>query len=141
VLKDIDTEKNKEYIDIQISTFADHALDIFTYVVLDGKYRIKVLLDSGAGSDSFWVSSRFRDMLGVDSPANEESEKKSEFGKGQSNRVYTAQIQSISSTFSTVRQPTVKFVDGLIYEGKTSINWLGSKIGISLRNKKIYLLH
>lgn len=39
-----------------------------------------------------------------------------------------------------LNQPKVTFVDGLIYEGKTSINWLGRKIGISLKQQKIYIL-
>ena len=33
----------------------------------------------------------------------------------------------------------VAFVDGLIYEGKTSIDWLGKVLTIDLARKKIFI--
>lgn len=140
ILENIDSIKNKKSFDIQLSTFADNALDIFTYVLLDNKYRIKVLLDSGAGNNSFWLSDKFVDLLGVDTNKFDVTEKKSEFNEKVTTKIYKGSIQSISNEFSKVEQPYVNFVEGLIYEGKTSINWLGSKIGISLKNKKMYIL-
>ncbi|PST82569.1 hypothetical protein C7T94_07830 [Pedobacter yulinensis] len=136
----IDPAKSRKSVDIQVSTFADDGLDIFTYVMLDNTHRIKVLLDSGAGQNSFWLHSKFMDLLGVDKNSFQVSEKKSEFNEKKLSRNYKGKIRAISNQFSRVDAPTVNFVDGLIYEGKTSINWLGSKIGISLKNKKLYVL-
>lgn len=140
ILTSLDSVDNKKSFDIQVSTFADNALDIFTYVLLDNKYKIKVLLDSGAGNNSFWLSDRFMDLLASDTSKFEVVEKKSEFNDNAVTKIYKGSIQSISNEFSKVDRPYVNFVEGLIYEGKTSINWLGDKIGISLKNKKIYIL-
>ena len=140
ILTNIDSVENKKSFDIQLSSFADNALDIFTYVLLDNKYKIKVLLDSGAGNDSFWLSDKFIDLLAIDTNKFNVVEKKSEFNDKAVTKIYKGSILSISNEFSKVDKPYVNFVEGLIYEGKTSINWLGEKIGISLKNKKIYVL-
>ncbi len=52
-------------MDIQLSTNADQSLDITTYVLLDKQYRINILLDSGAGNDSFWLSERLINTLNI----------------------------------------------------------------------------
>lgn len=140
ILGPIDPNKHKKYIDIQLSTVADNTLDIFTYVLLNNQYRIKVMLDSGAGNDSFWLSDKLMDLLGLDKSTFELTEKRSEFNQNKVSKIYKGTIPSISNAISKVAHPKVNFMEGLIYEGKTSINWLGKKIGISLRTRKIYLL-
>lgn len=140
ILTNIDSVENKKSFDIQLYSFADNALDIFTYVLLDNKYKIKVLLDSGAGNDSFWLSDKFIDLLASETHKFDVIEKKSEFNDKAITKIYKGSILSISNEFSKVDKPYVNFVEELIYEGKTSINWLGDKIGISLKNKKMYIL-
>lgn len=140
ILANIDSMQNKKSFAIQLSTLADNALDIFTYVLLDNKYKIKVLLDSGAGNNSFWLSDKFVDLLAIDTTKFDVIEKVSEFNDKAITKIYKGSIQSISNEFSKVDKPYVNFVEGLIYEGKTSINWLGHKIGISLKNKKMYII-
>ena len=132
--------KSDKIIPIQLTTNADQSLDISTYVYLNKKYRINILLDSGAGDDSFWFSDRFISTLELDPTKLEVTERASEFNPQIKTKYAKGHIESISNSFTKVEDPTVFFVEGLIYEGKTSINWLGKKLGFNLKEKKIYLL-
>lgn len=131
--------RGKKAIDIQLSTNADQSLDITTYINVNN-IRINVLLDSGAGNDSFWLSERLMSTLGIKKEGLQPIEKKSEFNPAVTNKFYKGNVNSISNLFATVEKPNVFFVEGLIYEGKTSINWLGKKLGFNLKEKKIYIL-
>ncbi|NIF06247.1 hypothetical protein F3J23_12440 [Chryseobacterium sp. Tr-659] len=131
---------SKKVMDIQLSTHADQSLDITTYVLLNNKYTINVLLDSGSGKDSFWLSERLMTTLDIKKESLQAIEKKSEFNPELITKFYKSDIGSISTPFATVEKPNVFFVEGLIYEGKTSINWLGKKLGFNLKEKKIYIL-
>lgn len=131
---------SKKVMDIQLSTNADQSLDIMTYVLLNNKYKINILLDSGAGNDSFWLSERLMKTLDIKKEGLNVVEKKSEFNPDLTTRFYKSDIETISTPFATVEKPKVFFVEGLIYEGKTSINWLGKKLGFNLKEKKIYIL-
>ncbi|MEE6188013.1 hypothetical protein [Niabella digestorum] len=140
VLTNFSKEAIAKSFDIQLITHADKSTDITTYITLNDKYTIQVLLDSGAGDNSFWLSDRFINTLGIDKSTLEITEKKSEFDEKIVTKFYKGSIKSISNQYARREAPQVTFVEGLIYEGKTSINWLGNKIGISLKNKKIYIL-
>ena len=140
VLMDLAKLKNAKSFDIQLTTHADKSTDISTYVMLNGKYKIQVLLDSGAGNDSFWLSGKLIETLGLDKGKLQFVERKSEFDENLKTKFYAGEIESLANPFVTLSRPKVTFVDGLIYEGKTSINWLGKKIGISLKQKKMYIL-
>lgn len=131
---------NAKSFDIQLSTYADKSTDIFTYITLNDQYKIQVLLDSGAGNNSFWLSDKLIKTLHINQATLEKSEKKSEFDENVKTKFYKGTITSISNQFVVFKDPKVVFVEGLIYEGKTSINWFGNKIGISLKNKKMYIL-
>lgn len=136
----IDPLKNKKSFDIQLSTQADNSIDIFTYIQLNNEYKIQVMLDSGAGNNSFWLSDKLIPLLKIDKEKLKLTERKSEFNENVVTKYYSGTINSISNEYATLKDPNVVFVDGLIYEGKTSINWLGNRLGISLKNKKIYVL-
>ncbi|MGV0923904.1 hypothetical protein [Empedobacter tilapiae] len=139
-LTDFSKKKNIKSFDIQLSTNADKSIDIFTYITLNDKFKIQVLLDSGAGKNSFWLSDKLISTLEIDKTKLELNERKSEFNEKVITKFYSGNINSISNQYVTLKDPKVVFVEGLIYEGKTSINWLGNKIGISLKNKKMYIL-
>ncbi|AZB07803.1 hypothetical protein EG344_02550 [Chryseobacterium sp. G0162] len=129
----------KKVVDIQLSTNADQSLDITTYINVNN-IKINVLLDSGAGNDSFWLSERLINTLGINKEGLQLIEKKSEFNPSIINKFYKGSVHSVSNSFTKVEKPNVLFVEGLIYEGKTSINWLGKKLGFNLKEKKIYIL-
>ncbi|MFP3832078.1 hypothetical protein [Chryseobacterium sp. SIMBA_028] len=135
-----DKLSGNKVLDIQLSTNADKSLDISTYVLVNNTFKINVLLDSGAGNDSFWLSERLMSTLGIKKEDLQLIEKKSEFNPTITNKFYKGNIASVSNSFTKVEKPNVFFVEGLIYEGKTSINWLGKKIGFNLKEKKIYIL-
>ncbi|TGN21898.1 pepsin/retropepsin-like aspartic protease family protein [Empedobacter tilapiae] len=139
-LTDFSKKKNIKSFDIQLSTNADKSIDIFTYITLNDKFKIQVLLDSGAGKNSFWLSDKLISTLEIDKTKLELNERKSEFNEKVITKFYSGNINSITNQYVTLKDPKVVFVEGLIYEGKTSINWLGNKIGISLKNKKMYIL-
>lgn len=135
-----DQLSGNKVIDIQLTTNADQSLDISTYILVNDTYKINVLLDSGAGNDSFWLSERLMPTLGIKKENLQPIEKKSEFDPTIVNKFYKGNVNSVSNSFAKIEKPNVLFVDGLIYEGKTSINWLGKKLGFNLKEKKIYIL-
>lgn len=130
------------YIDIQLADDRGMALDIFTNVKLNDTLRIQVMLDSGAGSGSFWFNDRFIEELELNKAKFELTEKKSAFNPEKISKIYQGGLASISTAggLARVEQPNVRFVEGLIYEGKTSLDWLGNKISISIPEKRIYIL-
>lgn len=132
--------KSTKFIEIFTSTQADDTIDIFTKVVLNNKISIKVMLDSGAGKDSFWFSSKLINILNIRQESLDSFEKRSEINQGIKTKFYKGKLETISNKYSTVTNPNVLFVDNLIYEGKTGLNWLGNRLVFSLKNKKIYLL-
>lgn len=139
-LGNLSKNKKAKFFDLQLNTHTDKSIDIFTTIVINKKIKIQVLLDSGAGNNSFWLSDKLISVLEIDKSKLEVAEKKSEFDEKIITKFYKGTVNSISNPFVTLENPKVVFVEGLIYEGKTSINWLGKKIGISLKNKKMYIL-
>lgn len=135
-----DKLSGNKVLDIHLSTNADKSLDISTYVLVNNTFTINILLDSGAGNDSFWLSDRLMSTLGIKKEDLQLIERKSEFNPALTNKFYKGNVASVSNSFAKVEKPNVFFVEGLIYEGKTSINWLGKKLGFNLKEKKIYIL-
>lgn len=78
--------------------------------------------------------------LGIKKEGLQPIEKKSEFNPAITSKFYKASVTSVSNAFAKAEKPNVFFVEGLIYEGKTSINWLGKKLGFNLKEKKVYIL-
>lgn len=139
--KPAEAEK-KHYIDIQIADYAGKALDIFTNVRLNDRVVVQVLLDSGAGNNSFWFNARLMDILDLDKSAFERTTKQSEFDPAKSNVFYRGKLPAMQTEngYGKSENLTALFVEGMIYEGKTGIDWLGKKIIISIPEKRIYLL-
>lgn len=132
----------KKFIDIQIADYAGKALDIFTNITLNDTITVQALLDAGAGKNSFWIHSKFMETLGLDTAEFTLTEKRSEFDAAKINRFYKGSLGSIKTENGTseVEFPETTFVEGMIYEAKTGIMWLGEKIAISLPDKKIYII-
>ena len=131
--------KNEKSIDIQIADYAGKAIDIFTYIELNDTVKIQAILDSGAGKNSFWFSSKLMHPLALNKADFKTVPVKSDFNK--ENNYYIGKLSKLS-TVNKLRKLDgldVAFVDGLIYEGKTSIDWLGKVLTIDIPNKKIYI--
>lgn len=135
-------EDKKNFIDVQFADQAGKAIDMFTYVKINNKIKIQISLDSGSGRNAFSLSSRLMDVLSLNKADFKVTEAKSEFNNTKSNKVYTGSITKIATEngLAKVENPKTRFVDGLIYEGITSIEWLGKKIAISIPDKKIYII-
>lgn len=131
--------KSPNSIDIQIADYAENALDIFTNVILNDGLEVQVMLDSGSGQKSFWFNSRYLEDLGLDKANFTVKPIKGDFNK--ENNFYLGKMQSIAlpENLSSVTDFNVAFVDGLIYEGKTGIDWLGNVLTIDLAKKKIFI--
>ena len=131
--------KSQKSIDIQIADYAGKAIDIFTYIELNDRLKIQTLLDSGAGKSSFWFSSKLMESLALNKQDFKAVPVKSDFKK--ENNYYIGKLSKVATAnqFSQAEGLDVAFVDGLIYEGKTSIDWLGKVLTIDIAKKKIYI--
>lgn len=132
----------KNYIDIQIADNAGKSLDIFTNVKLNDHLTAQVMLDAGSGKNVFYFSDRLMAPLAIDTTGLEKHTKRSDFDTLKTNRLFIASLNSLKTENGTSikETPRVVFVQGLIYEGLTSIEWLGKKIAISIADKKIYII-
>jgi hypothetical protein len=126
-------------IDIELADYAGRALDIFTSVRINDTLNIQVLLDSGAGINSFWFSSKLMDTLHLKKENFRKVPVKSEFKKD--NNYYFGRIRKLNTVGGLSGLADLKgaFVDGLIYEGKTSLDWLGKILTIDIGKKKIFI--
>jgi hypothetical protein len=131
--------KNAKSIAIQIADFAGKAIDVFTYVQLNDSLRIQVLLDSGAGKNSFWFSSNFLKPLALNKADFKTVAVTGEFNK--QNNYYIGKLSKLTTANGLRKMEAldVAFIDGLIHEGKTSIDWLGKVLTIDIAAKKIYI--
>jgi hypothetical protein len=141
-IRKLSEKEKKNFIPIQIAKYEGKALDIFTNIRLNDTIVIQVLLDSGAGTKSYWLDRDLAKYLGMSLDSLPHQERKSDFVPDKSTMFYRGKIRRISTENRRVSldSPTVNFVEGLIYEGKVSIEWLGKKIAISIPDKRIYLL-
>lgn len=135
-------KEKKKFIALEMADYAGKALDIFTNVRINDKITIQILLDSGAGAQSYWIDESFLEKLSVDKTTLDSVEKKSEFNANKITKTYRGRLTEITteSKAAKVENPTVNFIQGLIYEGKMSIAWLGKKINISIPEKKLYII-
>ncbi|MCT4288122.1 hypothetical protein HZP25_15555 [Elizabethkingia anophelis] len=81
------------------------------------------------------------DYLSVNKDTFEIKAIKSEFNPKVQNYFYigiSSDLSTINNT-SLVKDFNVVFVDGLIYEGKTSINWLRKVLTIDISKKEIFI--
>lgn len=130
--------KKEKSIDIQISDHAGKSLDIFTFVKLNDTLTIQVELDSGSGANSYWFSSKFMEYLALNKTDFKIKPIKGEFNK--ENNFYIGKLRKLEiQNVSTLDTINVAFVDGLIHEGKTGIDWLGKILTIDLAKKKIFI--
>lgn len=139
-LVDSNTLSPNKSIDLFLSIQSDDTIDIFTNVTINDKYKVKAMLDSGAGKDSFWFSDKLIKKLSLDTAIMQISEKESEFNKAIKTKIYKGNIETISNNYSTIKNINVLFVENLIYEAKMSIDWIGNKLIISIKNRKIYII-
>ncbi|HEY5822987.1 MAG TPA: retropepsin-like aspartic protease [Cyclobacteriaceae bacterium] len=131
--------KQGQSIPIQLSDHRGWSLDIFLFVRLNNQLTLQLCLDSGAGSDVYRFSANHMSALQVDSLQVKHKFKPSIFNSGTGNNYYFTTLKelSIPGTPIGVHDFKVTFIDHLLYDGITSINWLGEMITISIPDKKL----
>ena len=128
---------------LQIESSRDITLDIFTFVKVNKKLTLQFLVDSGAGANVFHINAKHLQELGVDVSDTSKVVKrtrKSEFNKDIETSVYNTEIAEIASQNVPqihVLEPKVSFIEGLIYDGTSSLNWFGKQITIDVAGKQM----
>ncbi len=135
--------KAKSEFVMPLQIFNDRGIDvgISTHVKLNGKLALNVKLDSGAGSGVYRFSSRYMDDLGIDSTKIDSEYRPSFFKPDKGNTYYFTSLSQMSDAGKNVLVKNFKatFIDGLIYEGIMSIDWIGKKITIDMADEKLFV--
>ncbi|MCB9034823.1 MAG: retropepsin-like domain-containing protein [Chitinophagales bacterium] len=131
---------NEEFeMPLLIANDKDIVIDIATTVKLNDTLLLNVNLDSGAGFDVYRFSSRYMKTLNIDKNTVKSIYKPSDFKPEEGNTYYTTTLSKMTdiNQNTSVNDFKVTFIDGLIYEGITSINWIGKKMTIDIQNKRL----
>lgn len=131
--------RKNNILPIQVSEDGERTLSIATRVKLDSKLTLQVGLDSGAGANIFRFNSRYIETLGFDKSKLETKYVKSDFKPESGNNFYRTSLKELATVNNTasVKEIPVTFIEGLIYEGIVCTNWLGEKITIDIKGKRI----
>lgn len=126
-------------IPLQISNDRDISIDISIKIILDDHLPLNVILDSGAGFNVYRFNSRYMKNLGIDSTQVKKIYKPSYFKSGAGNDFFITQVSKLSDAAGNVTINDFRgiFIEGLIYEGIMSVNWIGIKFTIDIPNKRI----
>ncbi|MBE9462320.1 retropepsin-like aspartic protease [Dyadobacter subterraneus] len=128
---------------LQIESSRDITLDIFTFVQVNKKLTLQFLVDSGAGANVFHINAKHLQELGVDVSDTSKVIKrtrKSEFNKDIETSIYSTNVAEIAAKDFPqihVNEPKVLFIEGLIYDGTSSLNWFGKQITIDVSGKQM----
>ncbi len=131
---------NKDFeVPLQISNDRDINIDVSMKILLDNQLTLNVVLDSGAGFDVYRFNSRYMKNLGIDSTQVKKIYKPSYFKPGAGNNFFVTQVSGFSDIAKNVSANEFRaiFIEGLIYEGIMSVNWIGEKITIDIPNKRL----
>lgn len=122
-----------------ITNDRDINLDISASVLLNDTLELLVRLDTGAGFGVYRFSSRYMEILGVDTTQVKKEFRPSPFKPDEGNDYYTTKLGKLSTLGkkSSVEDFSATFIDGLIYEGIMGLDWIGQKITIDLPNKRL----
>ena len=110
-----------------------------------GKYKLQFLIDSGAGTNVFLINSTFIKDFKIDLNDSTKVEKirhTSEFNPNIFTTFFRTTIPAITANCNpTIKfnYPKVIFIDNLIYDGTTSLNWIGNCITIDLSKRTIFV--
>lgn len=136
----------KAIIPLQLEKHRDKSLDIFAYFTLENKLTLQLLLDSGAGKNIFRFNARTIPLLGIntsDSATVKKISRRSEIDTSFRSAIYQTKVGNLAAKGA----PGVKaeginasFVEGLIYDGIISINWIGKQLTIDLRKSEMLVV-
>ena len=135
-------EKNGKVIKIQLDDDRGVSVDMFTKVRVNNKLTLQISLDSGAGFNVFRFNAEYLKSLVGDTTNIKRYNKQSSLNAKDTNNFYLANLNSLAlydNPTVNVHDIKASFLKSLIYDGITSINWLGKCITIDIRKKELII--
>jgi hypothetical protein len=135
--------KSGHQIPLQLEESREKALTIFAYFIVNDKLTLQFSIDSGAGNNIYRLNSKYTSALGIDTAKASRIAIPSEFNPKVKTIIYQANIKSITAKSSPViqcRDVKASFIDGLIYDGIISLNWIGEKVTFDLKKRELIVL-
>lgn len=138
-------EKNGKVVPLQLGQYRGKALDIFADFLLNDSLHLQCALDCGAGKEVFKFNMRYMKRLGMlawDTSKVKKHEKRSETDSSIRTISYVTHLSKIAlKNAPSVKKNNIpaQFIDGLIYDGILSINWLGSKITFDIPRQEMII--
>lgn len=135
--------KKGKAVKLQLEVSRDKALDMFAYFKVNDKLNLQFSIDSGAGNNVYRINAKYMPDLGIDSTDTSKVAviyKPSEFNPQLKTKIYLANIQSLTlqdAPTVKIENQRVSFVDGLIYDGIVSLNWIGKRITLDLKHSEM----
>ncbi|MDN3550114.1 retropepsin-like aspartic protease [Mucilaginibacter aquaedulcis] len=132
--------KSGHQIPLQLEESRDKALTIFTYFTVNNKLTLQFCIDCGAGANVYRINSRYIPALGIDTANASKITIPSEFDPKVKTIIYNANIKSITAKASPdIQCQDVKasFINGLIYDGIVSLNWIGKRVTFDLKKHEM----
>ena len=137
----------KATIPLQLERNRDKSLDIFAYFTLENKLTLQFLLDSGAGNNVFRFNAKNIPALGID--VNDTAKvkriaRRSEIDTSFQSSIYQTKVGSLAAKAAPMVKAegiNASFVEGLIYDGIVSINWLGKLLTIDLAKSEMLIVN
>lgn len=133
----------KAIVPLQLEKHRDKSLDIFAYFTLENKLTLQLLLDSGSGKNVFRFNAKTIPSLGINTSDTTKVKKishRSEIDTSFSSSIYNTVVNNLAvkgAPAVKAENITASFVEGLIYDGIISINWLGKLLTIDLRKSEM----
>ncbi|MGY0035940.1 retropepsin-like aspartic protease [Pedobacter sp. NJ-S-72] len=138
-------KKKGKTVALQLSISRDKSLDMFAYFNVNNKLNLQFSIDCGSGQNVFRINSKYMPALGIDSTDTSKVTARyqpSEFNPAVKTRLYSTNIESIAirdNPAASVTNQKATFVEGLIYDGIVSLNWIGKKITIDVKNSQLII--
>ena len=133
-------QKSGHQIPLQLEESRDKALTIFAYFRVNDKLTLQFSIDSGAGNNVYRINSRYIPAFGIDTATASRIVIPSEFNPEIKTIIYQANIKSIIAKASPAiqcREVKASFIDGLIYDGILSLNWIGKQVTFDLKKQEM----
>jgi hypothetical protein len=132
--------KSGRQIPLQLEDSREKALAIFAYFTVNDKLTLQFSIDSGAGNNVYRLNSRHIPALGIDTTNATKITIPSEFNPKVKTVIYQGNVKSIVAKASPdiqCRDVKASFIDGLIYDGIVSLNWIGQQVTFDLKRREM----
>lgn len=135
--------KSGRHIPLQLEDSREQALTIFAYFKVNDTLTLQFSIDSGAGNNVYRINSRHIPALGIDTTNATKITIPSEFNPAVKTIIYQGNVKSIVSKASSdvqCRDVKASFIDGLIYDGIVSLNWIGQQVTFDLKRREMIVM-